>query len=209
MNFQPSPLQALILWRLLTSEGQAYLADIRPKPKRRDRKALLEAKFIEEQWRRKPQGSRAIHVQLTDRAWAWAGEHMDARISHRSPAAGPILQSLLARLQPVLKSRHITLAEIFSSAQLAPPGENLEQQLRQAYFHLSGRQGNSRVRLAQLRRQLEAIPRSRLDELLLTLQREGKLILSPLDDSREISPDDQKAALSVAGFKRHLVYMQK
>ncbi|ABA59161.1 hypothetical protein [Nitrosococcus oceani] len=209
MNFQPSPLQALILWRLLTSEGRAYLTDIRPKPKRRDREALLEAKFIEEQWRRKPQGSRAIYVQLTDRAWAWAGEHMDAKLSHRSPAAGPILQSFLARLQPILQSRHITLAEIFSSTQAPPPSEDSEQQLREAYFHLSGGERNIRVRLAQLRQQLGAIPRPRLDELLLKLQREGKLVLSPLDDSREILPEDQKAALSVAGFKRHLVYMQK
>lgn len=209
MNFQPSPLQALILWRLLTSEGQAYLADIRPKPKRRDRKALLEAGFIEEEWRRKPRGGRAIYVQLTDKAWAWAGDHMDAKLSHQSPAAGPIFQAFLTRLQPILKRRQITLAEIFSSTQQALPREDPEQQLQEAYFHLSGGQGNVRVRLAQLRQRLGTIPRSTLDGVLLKLQQEGKLVLSPLDDSREISAADQEAALSVAGFKRHIVYMQK
>lgn len=209
MSFQPSPLQALILWRLLTSKGQAYLADIRPKPKRRDRKTLLEAGFIEEEWRRKPKGGRAIYVQLTDKAWAWAGNHMDARLSHQSPAAGPILQAVLTQLQPVLKNRRITLAEIFGAPKESPPGADPEQQLQEAYFHLSGGQGNVRVRLAQLRQKLDTIPRSKLDQLLLKLQREEKLVLSPLDDSREISPADQEAALSVAGFKRHIVYMQK
>jgi hypothetical protein len=209
MNFQLSPLQALILWRLLISEGQAYLADIRPKLKQRDRKALLQAGFIEEKWRRSPQGGRALCVYLTDKAWAWIGDHMDATLSHQSPAAGPIFQSFLTKLQPILKNRHITLAEILGSTKESFPSKNPEQRLREAYFHLSGGEGNIRIRLAQLRQILKDIPPPELNELLLKLQREEKLVLSPLDNSREISLDDQKAALSVAGFKRHIVYMQK
>jgi hypothetical protein len=208
MSFQPNPLQTLILWRLLMSEGQAYLADIRPKLKQHDRKALLEAGFIEEKWCRNLRNSRAIYVYLTDKAWAWIGDHMDATFSHQSPAAGPIFQSFLAKLQPILKSRRITLAEILGSTKEALPSKNLEQRLREAYFHLSGGAGNVRIRLAQLRQKLEDIPRHELDELLLKLQREEKLVLSPLDDTQEISPADQQAALNVAGFKRHIIYMQ-
>jgi hypothetical protein len=65
------------------------------------------------------------------------------------------------------------------------------------------------VRLAQLRQRLAAIPRPRLDALLLQLQTEGKLVLYPLDNPQEISPEDRQAALEVAGFERHIVYLQK
>lgn len=209
MSFQPNPLQTLILWRLLISEGQAYLADIRPKLKRHDRKALIEAGFMEEKWCCNPRNSRAIYVYLTDKAWAWIGDHMDATLPHQSPAAGPIFQSFLTKLQPVLKSHRITLAEILGSAKETFPNKNLEQRLREAYFHLSGGAGSIRIRLAQLRQKLEDIPRHELDKLLLKLQREEKLVLSPLDDAREISLADQQAALNVAGFKRHIIYIRK
>jgi hypothetical protein len=169
----------------------------------------MQAGFIEGTWRRNSRGNRAMYVHLTDKAWAWIGDHMDATLSYQSPAAGPILQSFLAKLQPVLKSRHIALAEILGSTTKPSPSEDPEQRLREAYFYLSGGEGNVRVHLAQLRQELRDIPPPKLNELLLKLQREEKLILSPLDNSREISPDDQKAALSVAGFKRHIVYMRK
>src|SRR5699024_4641154 len=209
MSFQPNPLQTLILWRLLMSEGQAYLADIRPKLKRRDRKALLEAGFIEEKWRRRPRGNRAIYIYLTDRAWTWAGDHMGTALSHQSPAAGPIFQSFLAKLGPVLKNRQITLAEILGSAQESFPSKDPEQRLREVCLRFSNGQGNVRIRLAQLREALEDIPRPELDKLLLKLQREGKLVLSPLDDAREISLADEQAAASVAGFKRHIIYLKR
>jgi DNA-binding PadR family transcriptional regulator len=208
MSFQPSPLQTLILWRLLTNGGQAYQGEIRPELKKRDRDALEQAGFIEHDRRRNSKGRQAIYIQLTDKAWAWAGEHMHAELSSGSKAASPIFQAFLTKLQPVLQQHQIPLAEIFSPTEIAHSQEP-EQQLREAYFALSEGKPNVRVRLAQLRQRLTTLPRSRLDTLLLQLQTEGKLVLYPLDDPQEISPEDREAALDVAGFERHIVYLQK
>ena len=40
------------------------------------------------------------------------------------------------------------------------------------------------------------------------MQRQGKLALYTLDDPRQVSTDDEKAAIQIGPATRHIVYME-
>jgi DNA-binding PadR family transcriptional regulator len=211
MNFSPKPIQTLYIWRLLVSQGEAWLSAIKPQLKPLLRRELKEAGFITEEKRSTSKRSKGLYVQLTDQGWAWVSDNLDAPLPSRSTAAVPVLHALLTKLKPVLKKHNIPLVEILAPAEpIKPPSDgDLESRVREAYFRLSGGKANVRVRLAQLRQALPDIGRDTLDELLLKLQRAEKLVLYSLDNPKEISPEDVQAAIILAGFSRHIVYMEK
>jgi DNA-binding PadR family transcriptional regulator len=212
MNFSPKPIQTLYIWRLLVSQGEAWLSDIKPQLKPPLRRELKEAGFITEEKRSTPKGSKGLYVQLTDQGWAWATDNLEAPLPSRSTAAVPVLHALLTKLKPVLKKHNIPLIEILAPAEPIKPvgdGEELESRVHEAYFRLSGGKANVRVRLAQLRQALPDVARDTLDRLLLKLQRAEKLVLYPLDDPQEISPEDIEAAITLTGFSNHIIYMRK
>ena len=211
MDFPPKPIQTLYIWRLLVSQGEAWLSAIKPQLKPLLRKELKEAGFITEEKRSTSKRSKGLYVQLTDQGWAWATDNLDVPLPSRSTAAVPVLHALLTKLKPVLKKHNIPLVEILAPAEpIKPPGDgDLESRVREAYFQLSGGKANVRVRLAQLRQALPDIGRDTLDGLLLKLQRAEKLVLYSLDNPKEISPEDVQAAIILAGFSRHIVYMEK
>jgi hypothetical protein len=77
-----------------------------------------------------------------------------------------------------------------------------------AYYALSGGKANARVRLADLRRELAALPRPALDGALLDLATSGEASLYRLDNPAEIRPDDRDAVLRTpSGEERHIIYL--
>jgi DNA-binding PadR family transcriptional regulator len=211
MNFSPKPIQTLYIWRLLVSQGEAWLSAIKPQLKPLLRKELKQAGFITEEKRSTSKRSKGLYVQLTDQGWAWATDNLDAPLPSRSTAAVPVLQALLTKLKLVLKKHNIALVEILAPAEpIKPPSDgDLESRVREAYFQLSGGKANVRVRLAHLRQALPDVGRDTLDGLLLKLQRAEKLVLYSLDNPKEISPEDVEAAITLAGFSNHIVHMRK
>ncbi|MFH1112786.1 MAG: hypothetical protein V1792_02600 [Pseudomonadota bacterium] len=218
MTFSPNPRQVLALWRMLfTGEEpmQSTLAAFLGKNGARQREELVKAGLLELEKR-----GMAHHVLLTDRAWAWAGENLDSEIS-MSKFAAPVLQALLVRMKAYMENRNISLAEILvQSSQYggeAPPDKSGEpdvitpepsdEMVEQAYRVASSGRSNVRVRLAKLRELLRDLERDKLDTLLISMQQRGKLTLYSLDDPQEIDLADEKAAIDVGGFKRHIVYM--
>ena len=203
MTFEPDPLQVLFLWGLLAQEGEDWKSDIKPDLKTKYT-PLVRAGFIEEESRRNPStGKPKKWIRLSDEGWAWAQDHLDAEVSQTKTAA-PILQGLLARLKRYLKRHDIPLAEVLGPA---PEAAGLPQRIRDAYLRTSGGQWNIRVRLADLRAALSDVPRATLDDTLLSLGREQRLALYPLDNPREISDADRSAAINVVGQVFHIVYM--
>lgn len=226
MSLDPTPKQTLAMWRLLFLGDEPKVSDLGLAPK--DRQPLESEGLITIE--RRPytdrQGRRAYanFVAPTDRAWAWAAEHLDARIG-RSTDAAPILEGLLQRLKVAIDGERLSLADIFlpetpdPSAGLrvvdppsTPPAprdiDNLGPRIRSVCLDLAQGQHNVRVRLAALRRRLSDIDRETLNRQLIAMQRDGELVLYPLDDPQEISGTDRSAALSIAGAPRHILYLR-
>lgn len=222
MNANPTPLQTLILWRLLSTGGAAFLQEIKPELRPEDKKSLHAAGLIEVEQRKPghPKARRQTFISLSEAGWAWAEEHLDAPISHRTPAAGPILQVLLTKVKWLMRRHQLSLSELISSGSTQPASNestveprrepiSLTQRVRESYSRLSGGRTNVRVRLKDLRSDLSDVPAAALDDVLLQMERNHAVSLYPLDHPLEVTDDDIKAALpNTVGGPRHVVYME-
>jgi hypothetical protein len=85
--------------------------------------------------------------------------------------------------------------------------EPLPRRLLAVSLALGGGPGH-RVRLSDLRHALSDVSRGDVDRTLLDLQRQEKLVLYRIDDPTDIRPEDERAALMVAGNPRHIVYLE-
>jgi hypothetical protein len=216
MNLTPDPLQVLFLWGLLARGGEGWKADLKPDLKTRYA-PLRRAGLLEEEGRRHPDSGRARKwVRLSEAGWAWAQGHLDAPVSTRSSAAGPVLQAMLARLKVYLAAAGVPLAELIcppatgaEASALVPPAPpaGLPARVRAAYLASSGGRWGVRVRLTALRHSLRDVPRQDLDAVLLALARAERLALYPLDDPLELTDADHEAAIERLGQHFHLVYM--
>ncbi len=205
MNFEATPRQVLAIWRMLfTGEepSQTKLGAYLGSKGAKERQQLVDAGLIELEKR-----GRAKHAILTEKAWGWAAEHLDAEIS-QSKLAAFALEGLLVKLKLYMGHNDVALVEILSPPAVPAPPVLTEELLREAYFRASGGRSNVRVRLSTLRRLLPHITRDQLDSLLTAMQRREKLVLFSFDDPQEITSEDRQAALDLGGgIKRHIVYM--
>lgn len=209
------PLLVLLMWNLLFTGEEPMLSKAKPGVDKKKLKPLLDAGLITLEKRGRPS-----HIVLTDRAWQWAEEHLDAEFSARANAA-PALQGLLPKLKHFLKQSGTPLAEILGAVEPpnAPPAEAppapagtpspaIDAAIREAYLALSGGQWETRVRLAHLRERLAAYARQDQDTALLQMQAAGRLVLYRLDDPQDTFDADRAAALYLGSDARHLVYMK-
>ena len=211
MNHEIKPLEALFLWRLAVVGGGDWLKDIKPDPQSPARKKL-EADGLIEQGKRKPASGRgtATYISLTDRGWAWLGDHLDSDVKSRTPAGTIVLQGLLLRLRAFLDQKQISLSDLLLPSRVPPTsaGEDVEDLLTKAYLTLSNGQTNVRVRIADLRHQLSSMSRTAFDQTLLDMASSGKASLYRLDNPAEIHAEDRDAVLRTpSGEARHVVYL--
>ena len=226
MSFEPSPKQALFLFGILfgpTPEWREPMtSQTRPRLHPKECRALISRGLLEEQKR-----GRARHLIATDAAWDWANRHLSAELSPGSTAASPILHHVLSQLGAFFARRGLTLADLFSpeappddvdapatlTSDAPPPRSQdavslVRDQIRATLGRLGHGRAKRRVRLADVREKLSAIPRDRLDAALLAMQSDGELVLYRLDNRAELRPSDHEAALHVGGAPRHLVYLE-
>ena len=214
-EFKPSELQVLFLWRLLFLPGHGgWCNEIKPALKIADRRELEAAGLLCSE---KKGSTHRLYVSLTDQAWDWAVNHLNAPVSKRSPAAGYVVQDVLSCLARQLEAGRLSLAEFASglaeidsafAVSEERPSVNLAGEIRRAYCECSEGRGNVRVRLADLRERLGRIDRAVLDAQLLQMQEQRELVLYPLDDGLDIHKRDADAALHLAGSPRHILYME-
>ncbi len=205
MNFTPSPLQALVIFRLLFTGYEPKLSEEK-QLKRKSRDELIQAGFLELEKR-----GRSQHIRLTDKAWDWAAHNLDTEISPRARTVDAF-QALLSKLKEYLSSNETPLVEFLLPRSSESPlteeaGDNVEELIREAYYRLSKGQDRVRVRLKDLRANLQQVDRLGLDKALLELQNQGRLVLMHMDDPQERTLADEEAALTIVGQKRHIVYM--
>ncbi len=207
-----SPLLVLLMWNLLFTGDEPMVSKAKPGVDKKKLAPLLDAGLVVLEKR-----GRANHIVLTDRAWQWAEENLDAQFS-TSLNATIALRGLLPRLKHYLKQTGTPMAELLGAVEAAeearpespaPEPNSIDDAIRDAYLALSGGQWETRVRLAPLRKKLTAFRRETQDQALLSLQACGRLVLYRLDDPQDTFEEDRAAALYIGSDPRHLVYMKE
>jgi len=205
MKLNPNPKQTFLILSMLFGETPEQREPALSKAgEAKDRKPLVEAGLLRVEKR-----GRSSHVVLQDDAWDFVLTHLGAELP-KTPTAGRVLRAVLARVKATLENSDQSLADFVNggaSDNGLAPTEVSDEQIRAACLSLSSGETRKRVKLRDLRARL-AVSRDELDKKLLAMQQAGRLVLFKLDNPAEIDPEDEKAALSIAGQPRHLVYLE-
>lgn len=229
MNEELSTAEQRLLWLLVAHPDGEFESALKLSKAKPTRESLARAGLIEVEKRVKPSKSKrkvqSTHLRLTDAGWAWCSRNM----SWTKPRgkAENFLNSLLQRLK-VLFERQATVSSLADfiiasdSAPEVPVDEtavptnaadpepavlSLNGRIRAACLELGGGREAVRIRIADLRKHLADVLSDDLTEGLRELSRRRELTLYPLDDPRQITPDDEVAAVhSSTGVPQHILY---
>ena len=216
MKSQLEPLERLLLWKIIFLGYEPALSKTKPKLVSDARRRLLDMGLIEIEKR-----GRSSHLVLTDNAWLWASENLEAEISTRSYESGPILQTVLARLKVFLAMKELRLAEFLEAKIMDTPesskaaissdilAQPLEERIRDAYQKISRGRWNTPVRIADIRKALADVPRVQQDKELHRLKREDRILLFPMEDPQDRTPEDEAAALAMSDRTNHLILFER
>ena len=196
-------MQTLIVWALLAKPGAtAPQKDFKPAVKKADRDALKAEGLVTE----RKQG-RGIWLEVTDRGWAWASDHLDADLPAGSTAGCGILQGWLSRIKGFLDAKGFALADLLAPARSAPAAVPLPQRIRTAYLACTGGALNQRLFLTSLREKLPDVDRAALDEALRAMHGHDGMHLSNSDNPRELTPADRAASLDYKGVTMYVIWI--
>jgi hypothetical protein len=212
--------QTLILWALLARDQAAsFQNELKPEPDKVDREALEKAGLIRSE---KKGRHRKVWIEVTERGWAWAADHLDHELPTGSPAGSAILQAWLTHLKCYMSAHNVILAEILGSQRASKPErtpgnktipphdyEQLRLRIRKTYLDLTGQRMNTRARLSDVRERLRDVDPTALNEALKRMQREQEVALYPLDNKAEITDADRSAAIYFAGEPRHILWIER
>jgi DNA-binding MarR family transcriptional regulator len=212
--------QTLILWALLARDQAAsFQNELKPEPDKADREALEKAGLIKSE---KKGRNRRFWIEVTEKGWAWAANHLDHELPAASPAGSAILQAWLTHLKAYMSANDVILAEILGSQRVpknssqgivrdkaALDYKQLRLRIRQAYLDLTGQRMNTRARLCDVREKLSDVDPTTLNEALKRMQHEQDASLYPLDNKAEITDADRSAAIYFAGEPRHILWIER
>jgi len=213
------PKSEILLWKLLLTGEEPTKSQVKPKHRAKElklleEKGLIECKTVVEK------GRRITRLALTDKAWEWASTTPPTAIARsKSPEAAVVLQKALATLVDYAKQESVPLARILGlrpadanrpdSPSKPRPDNGVEVDLdflEKVFRTCEGMGGrHSRVYLSDLRKRFPHVPRQQLDQALVALDRQAKIVLMPLDDPSTITPEREAAAITLSGAKRHFL----
>lgn len=200
-------MRTLMLWALLTKPGGTGLQkDIRPEMKKADRDALVSEGLIASVAK-----SRPIMLEVTDKGWAWAGDHLDAELPKRSVYGAAILQAWLKQLKTFMTAKGFVLADVLATPSPEPrvDSSTLPERIRQTYLDATGGRLNQRVFLNVLRDRLGDVDRSVLDDALRKMHLEDGAHLSGTDNPPEITPAIRDANLDFKGERMFVLWITR
>lgn len=229
MNTELSTPEQRLLWMLVAHPDGAFENDLKPSNAKAIRESLSRHGMIEIEKRVKSGSKRKVQstfLRLTDSGWAWCNQNM-AWTKPRGKAE-QFLNELLQRLKLLIERQRsaASLADFINSTvpsandqpstlqdrslpiQATPSTPtNLDERIRAACLQLGGGREAVRVRLADLREILADVAHDELSAAVLKLSRNRELTLYPLDDPRQIRPEDETAAInSSTGVPQHILY---
>ena len=202
-------MRTLMLWALLAKPGGAGLQkDIRPEVKKPDRDALVREGLI----RSNPK-SRPIMLEVTDKGWAWAGDHLDTELPKRSVHGAAILQAWLKQLRTFMAVNGFVLADVLGTPVTSKPSHDdysaLRGRIRQSYLEATAGRLNQRVFLNVLRDELGDVDRSALDDALRKMHLEEGSHLSGSDNPPEITDAIRDASLDFKGERMFVLWITR
>jgi hypothetical protein len=201
-------MRTLMLWALLTKPGGAGLQkDIRPEMKKADRDALVSEGLIASVAK-----SRPIMLEVTDKGWAWAGDHLDAELPKRSVYGAAILQAWLKQLKTFMAAKGFGLADLLATPAPAEPHDDypaLRGRIRQSYLDATGGHLNQRVFLNVLRDRLRDVDGALLDDALRKMHLEDGAHLSGTDNPPEITAAIRDASIDFKGERMFVLWITK
>jgi hypothetical protein len=221
LTYDPTPTQALLIFRLLARQGACAQAELKTKVQVGDREALVKAKMITA-----PKVGRGFKLKLEDAGWAWTATHLTAAL----PPAQQTLSDFLARLSEHLARSGETLANFIGSKpeEILPPqpartrrkrdgssakpkrpsAAALRKRIEAAYLAVTRGRKNETVRLARLRAELSDLDRATVDAALGRILKGDKTAaLMRHDDPRQLDQADHDAAFSPAGEPFHVIWI--
>jgi hypothetical protein len=213
--------RALILWALLVTENAAaFQNELKPEPDKADRDALEGAGLIKVERRGR---YKRYWIEVTDKGWVWASEHLDAKLPTRSNAGGGVLQAWLTRLKVFMSAHGFVLADVLGPQATAPAGAPgspvvapspfdyaaVRALVRNAYLDITGGHFNARALLRDIREKVKEIDRRTLDDALRQMQVEQEVSLYQLDNRTEITDADRKAAIYFGSEPRHILWIER
>jgi hypothetical protein len=205
-----TPKQVLVMWKLvLLGDGQ-LLSRFTPKLTKPEEEGLVGAGLCTVELGK----NRSRKIRLTEKGWSWANGGFTAKVG-RTSAAAPVLDALLARVGAYLEVHELALDDLLRPrrAALAPgagaESSSIEERIRAAYLRATGGKYNEYVRLARLRAELGADPASAVDAALLGMQQKGGTVLYPTNNPQALGPEDEAAALRIAGARRDVVCIER
>jgi len=113
METEPTPAQALLIWRVLAAEkpnGHVSWSDLPKGPLAKDRKELEVNGFLEVE-----KVGRRLHLTVSDAGWAWANDHLGDELPRGLRADGQLLSQWLRLLKTILERKKLTIADLFSA----------------------------------------------------------------------------------------------
>ena len=202
-------MRTLMLWALLAKPGGAGLQkDNRPEMKKADRDALVSEGVIASVAK-----SRPIMLEVTDKGWAWAGDHLDAELPKRSVYGAAILQAWLKQLKTFMTAKGFVLADVLATPPASPEprvdSSALRERIRQSYLDATGGHLNQRVFLNLLRDRLGDVDRSVLDDALRKMHLEDGVHLSGSDNPPEITHAIRDASLDFKGERMFVLWITR
>ena len=210
-----------LLWLLVANPDGQFESVLKPTNAKATREALARAKLIEVHKRRQSIRSKrdSTFLHLTDDGWRWCNQNM-TWVKPRGKGE-QFLDTLLKRLKIlfehqgapatlgdfVAKTSALSIPPVSPTNDKAPTNTRLDGRIRAACLELGGGKEAVRVRIADLRKRLADVPHADLTEEIRKLSRSRELTLYPLDDPRQIAPDDEAAAIhSSTGVPQHIIY---
>lgn len=204
-------MRTLMLWALLAKTGgAAYQSEIKPEVKKPDREALVKDGLITSEKR-----GRAVWLEVTDKGWAWAGDHIDADLPKRTIHGAAVFQAWLGRLKAFMENRGLTLADVLGPLAQPEPAPSasdplgLRDRVRKAYLDATGGRLNQRVFLEVLRDRLRDVRRSDLDDTLRKMHVEEGSHLSGSDNPPELTAAIREASLDFKGERMFVIWITK
>ena len=170
------------------------------------RAKLNELKLVDS-WQ--PRRGRAFVHVLSDSGWARLAEDLrTGTIPAQTGSSGAMARALLLWLPRFMRRTDQPLSEIFQPEPAQPdgPSEDLESRIRAAYAELAAELGEW-VGLAPLRRRLADVPKARLDETLIRMERLPDVNLVPESNQKALTPEDREAAVITGDQDKHLLWI--
>ncbi|ABC99216.1 MarR family transcriptional regulator [Synechococcus sp. JA-3-3Ab] len=222
------PKSEILLWKLLLTGEEPTKSQVKPKHRTKElklleEKGLIECKTVVEK------GRRITRLVLTDKAWDWASTTPPTAIARsKSPEAAVVLQKALATLVDYAQRENVPLARILGlrprianrpslgGAAPVPTGQTqpwevsegeVDPNFLEKVFRTCEEMGGRYylVYLSDLRKRFPDVPSWLLDQALLTLHRQAKIVLMDLDDPLSITPEIKAAAINLYGYDKHVL----